>query len=627
MRSPAEIAFRVKQEAANLTLFLNPPDVDVDQPAPFPGLPDPATVVERLKGSPFEADVVQIADSVLDNRIPLLGLGEYPLGTQIQWRRDYVNEKQSDPVYFRRVRYLDFALTGDHKFIWELNRHQFLVVLAQAWRFTGKHEYLHRIPSLIESWDSQNPYMRGINWTSALEVAFRVWAWAWTYHLCASALDPAFRKRWLTVIYRHGLYLEYNLSVYFSPNTHLLGEAVVLDALGRWFPSFPHARQWRQTASALTISAMRSQVREDGGHFEQSTYYHVYALDFFLIHAIVNRDIPEWFRERLSRMASFLHAIVAPSGKMPFFGDDDGGRLFHPYGDRRCFALATLASCSVFFQKSEWMRSVDALAEQAEWWMDAQAPVPQREVRRSCRFGDSGMFVLASGDLQVVVDAGPFGSGSAGHSHADTLSLIVNAGGEEILIDPGTYTYVSDPVWRNRFRGTAFHNTIQVDGMDQAVPVNPFRWSAAPDVEVLRWDGRTIDACCRYRGVIHRRSVTLDDRGILLILDQVQGPDGEHDVRQFWHAGAAVTAISANRFAIGANTQLILTESAAVEDSWRSCSFASKQPAPVIVVRRRASFPLMFGAVLSFGAEVRSVQVEDGSLVIDGARFTPDSVR
>jgi hypothetical protein len=139
------------------------------------------------------------------------------------------------------------------------------------------------------------------------------------------------------------------------------------------------------------------------------------------------------------------------------------------------------------------------------------------------------------------VDAGPFGGGSAGHSHADTLSLIVNAGNEEILIDPGTYTYVGDPVWRNRFRGTGFHNTIQVDGQDQALPVNPFRWSNPPDVEVLDWDGSLLDARCRYRGITHRRAVVLDSRGVLLVIDCVEGPEGEHDIRQSWHAGSAVT--------------------------------------------------------------------------------------
>ena len=52
---------------------------------------------------------------------------------------------------------------------------------------------------------------------------------------------------------------------------------------------------------------------------------------------------------------------------------------------------------------------------------------------------------MASDDVQLVIKAGPFGEGSGGHSHSDVLSLTARAGGREVLIDPGTFTYVADP--------------------------------------------------------------------------------------------------------------------------------------------------------------------------------------
>ena len=66
------------------------------------------------------------------------------------------------------------------------------------------------------------------------------------------------------------------------------------------------------------------------------------------------------------------------------------------------------------------------------------------------------------------MDAGPFGALHSGHSHSDTLSIIVRSGDEEILIDPGTYTYTGEPEWRDWFRGSSAHNTIRIDGLDQA---------------------------------------------------------------------------------------------------------------------------------------------------------------
>src|SRR5262249_15564773 len=136
----------------------------------------------------------------------------------------------------------------------------------------------------IDSWLEANPYLRGINWASALEVAFRALSWGWFWQLASDEMPETARKRFLNSLYQHGRYLENNLSVYFSPNTHLLGEAVALHALGTWFPEWPRAQRWREKGGCVVEEAMRRQVRNDGSHFEQSVYYQVYALDFFLLY-------------------------------------------------------------------------------------------------------------------------------------------------------------------------------------------------------------------------------------------------------------------------------------------------------------------------------------------------------
>ena len=148
-------------------------------------------------------------------------------GISPEWRRDIVSGKVSGTAYFRRVPYLNSAVTGDHKVIWELNRHQYLIALAQAWRFTQRREFLDRVEALLSSWQAANPPWSGINWCSALEVAFRAWSWIWVWHLAGQALSAAARRDLLRALYQHGYHLEHNLSFYFSPNTHLLGEAMV----------------------------------------------------------------------------------------------------------------------------------------------------------------------------------------------------------------------------------------------------------------------------------------------------------------------------------------------------------------------------------------------------------------
>ena len=327
MRSAAEIQFRLRQETANLRSWISPPVLPRDfaePPSPLPGLPDPTAVIERLRGTAFAQQVVSIAEHALSGRYVLFGEPQ-EWGTSPEWRRDIVSGKMTGTPYFRRVPYLNGAVAGDHKVIWELNRHQYLVAMAQAWRFTQRREFLDGIEALLSSWYAANPPWNGINWCSALEVAFRAWSWIWVWHLAGQALSTAARRDLLRALYQHGYHLEHNLSFYFSPNTHLLGEALVLDALGRLFPAFPRSSQWRDLGTSVTRQQLLSQVQNDGSYFEQSTYYHVYALDMFLAHYLIaGEPIPE----KVSRMADFLHALLGPQREIPFLGDDDGGRFF-----------------------------------------------------------------------------------------------------------------------------------------------------------------------------------------------------------------------------------------------------------------------------------------------------------
>jgi hypothetical protein len=204
-------------------------------------------------------------------------------------------------------------------------------------------------------------------------------------------------------------------------------------------------------------------------------------------------------------------------------------------------------------------------------------------------FPDVGIAVMVSGQNVAIVDAGPFGPGGAGHSHADTLSIVVRSGDDEILIDPGTYTYVGDPKWRDWFRGTAAHNTVRIDGLDQAGPTGPFRWANRPKVTIHSWetsaDHDLLEAECRYAGFVHRRRVEFQKPDVIVIVDEIHGPPGDHDVEQLWHLGSA-----------NARSQLVLPDGAEIVESWRSTVFGEKHPAPLVRVRRRGTLPIRMEA-------------------------------
>ena len=437
----------------------------------------------------------------------------------------------------------------------------------------------------------------------ALEVAFRSLSWIWVHHLVGDRFDQSFRRRFLEGLYRHGLHIDANLSLYFSPNTHLLGEAVALHALGRLFPGFPESKRWEETGAHVVRHELDRQVRPDGSHFEQSTYYHVYALDMFLFHAVLLGP-DEACRDKLARMATFLEAVMGPSGQLPFLGDDDGGRFFHLYGARNQFGLATLATCGALLNRPDWIRDPAYLLEQAAWWIGPvkQVPSPDRTTRQSTRFADSGLVVMVAGDVQLIVDTGPFGPGSAGHSHADTLSLLVRQGAEQILIDPGTYTYVADPVWLDRFRGTAAHNTVRIDGLDQAVPAGPIAWKSPPALRVIRWESNAgrdlLIAACSYGGFEHQRAIVFHKAALVIsIQDRVTGAPDEHRLEQFWHFGVSVRQVSPRLFQVGRSTRIAFEQNVETrlleggDYGWVSTAPGAKSEAPVVSVERLTSLP------------------------------------
>lgn len=610
MRTPGEIRFRLAQEARNLRLLWRQPGIDCTQQTPLNRLPDPAMVVADLAGSSFANEATVIAEQILAHRFPLFG-AVVETGPTIDWRRDYVHNKESGAEYFRRIPYLDFDRVGDHKLIWELNRHQHLIVLAQAFLFTGRQDFLRELIRQLESWHEANPFQRGINWASALEVAFRALSWIWVYHLAGSHMSAAFQRRLVQGLYRHGLHLENNLSVYFSPNTHLLGEAVVLHALGVLLPALPRSRQWAQTGARIVEEQLDRQVRSDGTHFEQSSYYHVYALDLFLLHYLL-AGRPAGFREKLVLMADYLNSLLGPGRAIPVVGDDDGGRVFHPYGNRARFGCATLATCAVLFSRQEWGWRRADLDQQAIWWigkdaMEGASSQPARGVSRL--FSDSGLAVMSHSELQVLVKAGGFGANRAGHSHSDCLSVVVRCGSEQILIDPGTYTYVADAIWRDWFRGSAAHNTIRVDGQDQATARPQFGWRSKPETVIRAWkaeaDKDSLDTSVRYNGIEHRRRVLFMKPHRLFIIDEIRG-GGNHIVEQFWHLGLAAE-LSSRCLQIGSQCRLVLSSEARLdpgggEHGWSSPVFGVRTPAPVALIRLETSLPCYLAAALDFSS-------------------------
>src|SRR4029077_4522793 len=118
---------------------------------------------------------------------------------------------------------------------------------AQAWSLTHDDRYAEACISSIDSWLDANPPGTGINWASSLEVSYRLISWSWTLLLIRDL--PGLSGEWvmkvLAAIWLHASHVTRYLSYYFSPNTHLTGEALGLFYAGVLFREFLDAPRWR----------------------------------------------------------------------------------------------------------------------------------------------------------------------------------------------------------------------------------------------------------------------------------------------------------------------------------------------------------------------------------------------
>src|SRR5262249_38852217 len=152
------------------------------------------------------------------------------------------------------------------KIVWELNRHQYFSTLGQAYWVTNDEKYAQTFANHITDWIEKNPPKLGINWASSLEVAFRSisWIWALYFFRSSTSLTPQVFAHILKIIYLNALHLETFLSTYFSPNTHLTGEALGLFYIGTIFPEFKDSERWRHTGRGILSDQLERHVQSDG---------------------------------------------------------------------------------------------------------------------------------------------------------------------------------------------------------------------------------------------------------------------------------------------------------------------------------------------------------------------------
>jgi uncharacterized heparinase superfamily protein len=592
----------------------------------------PILLAERWPSA--HAEIVASAEAICRKRFDLLGHRQLFFGDPVNWHLDPVSGRRAPLDHWSRLDPLDPAQVGDVKIIWELNRHQWLVRLGQAYRLTGEARYAEAFASFVREWVRANPYGIGINWASSLEVALRLiaWCWALVHFRGSAALSSDLLAEMVSGIRTHACHIERFLSHYFSPNTHLTGEALGLFYAGVVFPEPRAAARWREAGARILVRQIERQVLPDGVHFELSTCYHRYTMEIYLHFLILARrngvPIPAHVSELVRRMADFLLAVRRPDGSIPEIGDADGGWLL-PFVPREPDdARGVLSVAAALFGSPDHAWAAGEAAPELLWLLgsdglaafDALRPAPPAP-GPSLLFPEGGYAVMRSGwetdAHHLIFDVGPLGCPvSAGHGHADLLGIQCSTFGDPLLVDTGTFCYTSDPSWRDFFRGTSAHSTVTVDGASQAAPAGSFAWKNRPKVRLRRWQStETFDfADAEHDGyrrlrdpVVHRRRVLFVKPRYWVVVDDLDGSDRHRVELRFQFAPLRVT-LDADLWARAhrpGGSGLLLRPFTTVPlegglhegnldpiQGWLSLHYGRRQPAPVLVYSAVARLPL-----------------------------------
>ena len=603
---------------------------------------DEAEGIVRVYHQSFPHRISQIIDEaerLLEHRMKIFGYPEVSCGALMPWRTDFIHDIESGLEHWSQIPYLNFSKVGDSKIVWEPNRHQHLITLALTYRLTGDQRYAEECFAQWEHWQNENPYGRGINWASSLELAFRACSWIWMIYLLAGSRAMTGKRlgELKGAVNLHAKFIAANLSTYYSPNTHLLGEGFALFVTGLLFPELRDSETHRETGRKILLEEISRQVRPDGSHAEQSTCYHRYATDCFLHAAILagrnGCPFPASYRTALERMVDFMMYTAWPDGTHPMMGDADGGRLL-PFAwrdpnDHR----STLSTAAVYFEREDFRNRAGRFSEETLWLLGPEAadrfhgltPDPPAEMSKA--FAQCGFVVMrsdwGSDSNMLVFDAGPQGMEGCGHGHADALSVACSAQGTNWLVDPGTFAYTSSPEWRDYFRSTRAHNTLVVDNQGQAQPGKTFKWLNLCPARLEGWttlpsldyaDGTHEGYRRLAEPVVHRRRVVFVKPDRWFLLDELSGA-GTHSLEFLFHFPPDVqlhfeehrcwAEKGDSRFLIMTDPRVSLDATCGAEgrpQGWYSRDYGHRESAPVLVGKTQCSVPARFPWILWPGA-------------------------
>ena len=520
--------------------------------------------------------------------------------------------------------------------------------MGEAYSLSNNEKYAKEFINEITDWIENNPPEFGVNWSCAMDVAIRVcnWLLAWESFKDSSLISNEFVIKFLKSLFQHGRHIRNNLerSETLSTN-HYLSDIVGLVYLGVLVPEFKESESWRDFALGQLKKEMKKQVYPDGVNFEASTCYHRLVLELFFYATFLiiindksfkednfievgNEIFGEEYLQRLYKMFDFVFYALKPNGRMPQIGDNDNGRL-HIFARREVLDIRYVLNLgAIFLKEPKFKIKGFGFCEEALWVFGEKGYKIWQDLEENClanigsrAFPDAGWYIMRKNKDYMIISGGLNGqNGNGGHCHNDKLSFELCIDGEDVIVDPGTYIYTAEPKWRNRFRSTAYHNTVVVDGEEQnrfdeenlfwtrnEVKVRVNEWKTSHEYDFL--DAQHSGYERLSEPITHRRQILFDrKRGYWIVRDILTGK-GKHSFDLYFHFAPMKLEVSEENPLVvrsnakdGASIVIIPMETeglkVSIEKEWVSYGYGKKVKALAAKYSKTATVPMEFMSVI-----------------------------
>lgn len=501
--------------------------------------------------------------------------------------------------------------------------------LAAAYDFTREERYATKWTQLVSSWIREVP--EGFIDSQVTGRRLQQWLLAYHYFVPAqqsAAITPQFVAEFLRSIDTQTRYLCTHLT---PEGNHRTIELYAIFLVAVVFPELRDATWFLNFATRELLHNMEQDLLEDGVQRELSTDYHHTVLKNHLRVkelAVLNQvTLPPRFDELVEKALDFSMYVHKPDGLLPAVNDGDSNSY-----------LSLLKKAHSHYP-SEYRLYVVSKGKKG-------IPPPERYKA----FPTSGYYVLRGSwvnepyenGLYLLFDCGPLGFGS--HGHYDLLNFEMAAFGHSLIVDPGRYTYSEDSAdginWRRIFKGTAYHNTVLVDGKDQS-PYRkgpPVGHEPQPTLKTFATaDGFAFlhaQVVSPEYPVIHERSLMFALSEYWIITDVLRADEAHHYDLHFHLAPRALgqTTISKEgKTTYVVSPNLIIAQPTSPEiradllEGYISSQYGDKQPAPILRYSKKATAATCFHTVLyPFHAMQPEITVQQLTVNDEHGRCSPD---